>query len=75
MLLHDLFVLQNYYGETQSIMYEDDLIRLYGQDDVQSAIQEGLIDHGWIPCASGRKRCVCRLSDKGQSQIQAQRQN
>lgn len=64
-MLHELYLLQQYYGTPQAAIPEDDLVARYGRDPVSKAIHDGLIEHRRIPCASGRRRCVCWLSDKG----------
>ena len=61
----ELYLLQTYFAEQFSSIYEDDLIDRFGYEPVQKAIKSGYLEHRRIPCGTGKKRCVCRLSDKG----------
>ena len=66
-MLEDLKALAGYFDGPETLLYEEDLIRRYGGDAVSAALETGLLDHGWIPCGRGRRRCVCRLSEKGKA--------
>lgn len=72
-MLLELYLLQTYFAEQFSAMYEEDLVRRYGRFAVSKAIKDGILEHRHIPCGSGRRRCVCRLSEKGilQARLQA----
>lgn len=64
-MLDDLYLLKEYFEEPFAAIYEEDLIRKYGQDHVSKAIDQGLLEHRYIPCAQGKRRCVCWLSKHG----------
>jgi hypothetical protein len=64
-MLTDLYLMENYFEEPFTVFYEDDLIRQYGADQIGAAIEDGLLERRPVPCAAGRVRCVCRLSEKG----------
>ena len=65
-MLKDLLALCGYFDGVETTLYEEDLIRRYGRATVHEAIDKGWLAHGWIPCGSGRRRCVVRLSAEGQ---------
>lgn len=62
-MLKDLLTLSGYFDD--DTLYEADLVRRYGLDTVNEAIDRGWLAHGWIPCGKGRRRCVVRLSESG----------
>lgn len=64
-MLIELYLLRTYFAEQFSALYEQDLIRRYGRNEVHAAIDQGLLEHSFVPCGRGRRRCVCRLSEKG----------
>jgi hypothetical protein len=66
-MLHDLYLLSVYFDPTQAVLYEDDLNNRYGRDAVDKALGQGLIERFCAPCASGRMRFFCRLSDQGRN--------
>lgn len=70
-MLLDLYMLQTWFAEPASIVYEDDLVARYGASPVKKAIAGGFLDHRRIPCGKGAYRCVCRLSDKGMAAVKA----
>ncbi len=70
-MLLDLYLLQTWFAEPASIVYEEDLVSRYGASSVKKAIAKGLLDHRRIPCGKGAYRCVCRLSDKGMAAVRA----
>lgn len=68
-LISDLSLIASYFeGHTQTL-YEDELIKDYGKTTVLHAIRDGILEHRWIPCKKGQKRCICWLSDKGKTHI------
>ncbi|MCB9990072.1 MAG: hypothetical protein H6867_01670 [Rhodospirillales bacterium] len=64
-MLIDLYLLQTYFAEPSSVIYEEELIRRYGGAAVRQAIKEGMLEKRQIPCKSGAVRHVCTLSDDG----------
>lgn len=74
-MLQDLYILEKYFSPSFSISYEQDLIEKYGFETVQSAIKSGFLDHGYIPCGKEKRRCVCRLSEKGTALIEERLQD
>lgn len=64
-MLTELYLLQTYFEEPHSLMYEEDLVERYGREPVSEAIRAGLLEHRRIPCGQGRTRCICRLSEAG----------
>lgn len=70
-MLKDLLAVCGYFDSLESALYEEDLVRRYGRDEVSHAIRKGWLAHGWIPCGRGRRRCVVRLSESGQRAAKA----
>lgn len=64
-MLNHLLDLNLYFPFPENALYEEDLISQFGLEKVSSAIKEGYLEHAWIPCATGRRRCVIKLSEKG----------
>lgn len=58
-MLEDLKELQEYFDFSDYVVYEDKLRKQYGDLAVTNAIRSGTLEHRWIPCKSGKKRCVC----------------
>ena len=70
-MLVELYLLQTYFTEQFSAIYEQDLIDKYGRQPVQAAIRSGILEHRHIPCGRDRTRCVCRLSSQGIAEARA----
>lgn len=70
-MLIELYMLRTYFAEQFTALYEHDLVRRYGRRVVSEAIREGILEHSFVPCGRRRRRCVCRLSEKGLQQAQA----
>ena len=70
-MLIELYLLRTYFAEQFSALYEQDLVSRYGRKAVSEAIREGVLEHSFVPCGRNRRRCVCRLSEKGLRQAQA----
>lgn len=64
-MLVDLYLLETYFEESCTAIYEDDLADKYGEEAVQDAIDSGILEHRRIPCQKGRTRCICKLSALG----------
>ena len=64
-MLSDLYLLEHYFEEPFSAVYEQDLVQKYGAEKTQAAISNGFLEYYRIPCGRGQERCVCRLSEKG----------
>lgn len=64
-MLEDLLMVDSYFEPHARAFYEADLIRRYGKELTQSAIRNGDLEHRWLPCGQGRRRCVCWLSEQG----------
>lgn len=73
MLLQDLLLIANYFEKPFTALYEEDLKARYGQEVVTKAICSGLLEHRWVPCGRGQRRCVCWLSEKGRESMWASR--
>ncbi len=71
-MLAELYLLQTYFAEHFSAVYEEDLVERYGREPVSLAIKRGILEHRRVPCGKGRQRCVCRLSEEGLKQAQLQ---
>ncbi len=69
-MLQDLYLVSCYFDTVQAVLYEDDLNRRYGDGAVTEAIRQGLLERRKIPCAAGRERIICWLSEKGRVSFQ-----
>lgn len=67
-MLNDLLLVTRYFEGPDTALYERDLEERYGVDAVRRAIRTGLLEHRWVPCGKGRRRCVCWLSAKGRQE-------
>lgn len=64
-MLTDLYLLETYFEEPFTGIYERDLVRRYGPQEVERALQDGLIERCALPCVKNAGNCLCRLSEKG----------
>lgn len=68
-MLQTLYEMETYFGSIDSLLFEEDLVARFGAEATLAAIRNGDLEHRWTPCASGKRRCVCALSDKGRQKI------
>ena len=64
-MLEDLLMVNTYFEPHFRAFYEADLIRRYGEKSIRRAIRNGELEHRWLPCGQGRRRCVVWLSERG----------
>lgn len=73
-MLQDFYMLELYFGESESVISMEQLVKKYGLSKVQKYIADGLIQHQSWPCAAKKGAFLCWLTEKGRSVI-AQTQN
>ncbi|MEM6781716.1 MAG: hypothetical protein AAF569_07630 [Pseudomonadota bacterium] len=71
-MLHDLFLMSEYFEPPFSCMAEEDLIRNYGTQALYSALSLGLIEQKCAPCASGMTKNFYILSQSGVEAVMRQ---
>lgn len=64
-MLHDLFLMSEYFEPPFSAIREEDLIESYGHQSVYMALSMGLIERKCAPCASKAARNFYVLSQSG----------
>lgn len=64
-MLEDLLMVDNYFEPHARAFYEADLVERYGQNSIMKAVRNGDLEHRWLPCGQGRRRCVVWLSEQG----------
>jgi hypothetical protein len=73
-MLHDLFMLQEYFEPPQSLTPEKHLLSEYGVDAVMTALKGGYLKRYSVPCANGTSgECThyYMLTDTGSAMIRA----
>ena len=60
--MSQLSLVNDYFDQPNSVLYEDDLVKHFGRDTITQAIRKGIIQHRWVPCGKNRRRCVCWLN-------------
>ncbi len=63
-MFQELSLLNEYFDQPYSVIYEEDLVEKYGRENVSKAIHSGALQHRWVPCGSGKRRCVCWVDGK-----------
>ena len=61
-MIKELELLKTYFDLPNAVLYEEDLVKKFGRGAVTSAIQSGALQHRWVPCGRGKRRCVCWTS-------------
>ncbi len=65
--LRDLRLMEQFFEPQNACSYESDLAKLYGEESVWAAVQEGLLEHRRLPFSDGRERCICWLTPRGRA--------
>lgn len=68
-MLHDLFMVSEYFDGPAAAMNERDLVRVYGPKAVMMALSSGFLERKCVPCAHGRPTMLCVLSKAGLDQV------
>lgn len=63
--LRELRLMEQFFEPENAVRFESDMIDEHGQDNVWSAIDDGVIEHRRLPFSDGRDRCICWLTPKG----------
>ncbi len=71
-MLRDFLLLENYFGEPDSIQAIDDVVKHYGFEKVRDALHAGHLSVRTVFLAPGRGRTLCRLSESGRKAAQDQ---
>ena len=58
-MFQELSLINEYFDQPYSVLYEEDLVERYGRETVTTAIRSGELQHRWVPCGKGDRRCVC----------------
>lgn len=64
-MLHDLFLLSEFFDPSVSALKEGDMMASYGPQAVYMALSMGLIERKCTPCASGMQKNYYILSQAG----------
>lgn len=64
-MLHDLFLLSEFFDPSVSALKEEELMDSYGPQAVYMALSMGLIERKCSPCASGFQKNFYILSQSG----------
>jgi hypothetical protein len=65
--LRDLRLMEQFFEPENACSYESDLVKLYGEESVWSAVEDGLIEHRRLPFSDGLERCICWLTPRGRA--------
>ncbi len=69
-MLRDFLLLENYFGEPDSIQAIEDVVNHYGLEKVREAVRSGHLSIRTVFLAPGRGRTLCRLSESGRKAAQ-----
>lgn len=69
-MLRDFLLLENYFGEPDSIQAIEDVVKHYGIEKVRDALRAGHLNVRTVFLAPGRGRALCRLSEAGRKAAQ-----
>lgn len=70
-MLSDFLLLENYFGEPDSVQAIEDVVKHYGIENVREAVRSGHLSIRTVFLAPGRGRTLCRLSETGRKVAQA----
>ncbi len=65
-MLHDLFLLSEYFEPPQSLTTEKELVTSYGSQALARALSEGYLRQYSVPCVDGACKNYYMLSEQGQ---------
>lgn len=69
-MLHDLFLLSEYFEPPRNLTEKHDLERQYGVQALLTAIKGGYVQSYRVPCAGGGHKTFYGLSDEGTAMVQ-----
>lgn len=71
-MLHDFIGLEEVFGRGNAVLFLDDIMQRYHQDEIIKALQSGIIEQRMVCIGPDCGRCLCYLSEKGRRMACAQ---